>query len=195
MVNQELVEAFGKRIRQLRTDRGISQEELSFLTGFHRTYIGKILKAANQDLKSIYTVDNMDRLTKERRSWLMSRVSSKNTTPELIVRSLVHRLGFRFRLHYEKLPGKPDIAFPSRHKVIFVHGCFWHGHSRCQKGRLPKSNLELWRTKLGKNRRRDRSNVKAIKRVGWQVLIVWQCELKNLDRLKTRITDFLKNTN
>ncbi|MCE7962677.1 MAG: DNA mismatch endonuclease Vsr [Acidobacteria bacterium ACB1] len=133
----------------------------------------------------------MDRLSKERRSWLMSRVGSKNTTPELIVRSLVHRLGFRFRLHYRKLPGKPDLAFPGRKKVIFVHGCFWHGHKNCSKGRLPKSNIEVWDLKIARNRERDRAIQRAVKRIGWSVLVVWQCELRTVSKLETRLLRFL----
>lgn len=132
-----------------------------------------------------------DRLPVERRSWLMSRIGSKNTTPELAIRSLTHRLGYRFRLHYGKLPGKPDLAFPGKRKVIFVHGCFWHGHRGCSKGRLPKSNLNVWGPKIKKNRLRDRKNVEAIKSLGWDCLIVWQCELKETSLLVSKIDRFL----
>ena len=134
-----------------------------------------------------------DRLTKERRSRLMSMVRSKNTTPELKVRSLVHRLGYRFRLHYKKLPGKPDLAFPGRKKVIFVHGCFWHGHENCSKGRLPKSNLGVWKPKIVRNQQRDSENLGRITEAGWEVLIVWQCELKQLEELGRNLHRFLRN--
>jgi DNA mismatch endonuclease, patch repair protein len=136
-------------------------------------------------------VSRVDRLSKERRSKLMSRVRSTNTTPELKVRSLIHRLGYRFRLHDKKLPGKPDLAFPGRKKVIFVHGCFWHGHLGCTKGRLPKSNLATWRPKIARNRQRDEEQIKAIRALGWDALIVWQCELKDIEELISRITEFM----
>lgn len=121
----------------------------------------------------------------------MSRVRSKNTTPELKIRSLIHRLGFRFRLHYKKLPGKPDLAFPGKKKVIFVNGCFWHGHENCSKGNLPKSNLELWDSKIARNKERDAENAILIKNAEWKILIVWQCELKNFDVLTAKILSFL----
>lgn len=137
----------------------------------------------------------MDRLSKQRRSRLMSRIGSKNTTPELIVRSLIHRLGYRFRLHYKKLPGKPDLAFPGRRKIIFVHGCFWHGHENCPKGRLPKSNLDVWEPKILRNRERDIANSRELVSQGWEVLTIWQCELKNFESVKDRIVKYLgKNT-
>lgn len=137
----------------------------------------------------------MDRLSRERRSRLMRRVKSKNTTPEIKVRSIVHRLGFRFRIHYNKLPGKPDIAFPGRRKVIFVHGCFWHGHHNCSKGRLPKSNLSVWRPKIEKNRLRDSENVLSLAAAGWETLVVWQCQLSDVTALTSRITSFLNDPN
>lgn len=133
----------------------------------------------------------MDRLSKERRSEIMSRIRGKNTSPEMKVRSLLHRLGYRYRLHYDKLPGKPDLAFPTRKKVIFVHGCFWHGHEGCSKGRLPKSNLEYWEPKIARNKERDEENTEKIKSGGWRVLTVWQCELKNVEFLQGRLVDFL----
>lgn len=134
----------------------------------------------------------MDRLSKERRSYLMSRVRSKNTTPEIKVRSLIHRLGYRFRLHYKKLPGTPDLAFPKRKKVIFVHGCFWHGHEGCNKGRLPKSNLDVWETKIERNRERDKSHNVKIKSLGWHILVVWQCEIVRFEELVRKVQAFLE---
>lgn len=119
-----------------------------------------------------------DRLTQDRRSWLMSRIRSSDTRPEMIVRSALHALGFRYRLHRTDLPGTPDLVFPSRKKVLFVHGCFWHGH-RCRMGQAaPKTNVEFWADKIRKNVARDRRNVNALRRQGWGVAIVWECELK-----------------
>jgi len=184
MLDQVLIKEFGKRIRQLHTGRSLSQEQLAELTGFHRTYIGMIERGEYNKI--------VDTLTKEKRSWLMSRIGSKNTTPELIVRSLVHRLGFRFRLHYKRLPGKPDLAFPGRKKVIFVHGCFWHGHEGCTKGRLPRSNLREWQTKIFKNRVRDKENLLQLKEDGWDALVIWQCELKDIETLIKRILIFFR---
>ncbi|MGH6876881.1 MAG: very short patch repair endonuclease [Rhizomicrobium sp.] len=132
----------------------------------------------------------MDRLTKKRRSWLMSRVKGRNTTPEIAVRSMIHRLGYRFRLHRTDLPGKPDIVFGPRRKIVFVHGCFWHGH-RCGKGRLPKSNGRYWREKIETNRRRDGRHARTLARLGWKVLVVWQCQLKDPLAVRARIVDFL----
>lgn len=133
----------------------------------------------------------MDRLSPERRSWLMSRVRSKNTGPELILRSILHGLGYRFRLHGQQLPGKPDIVFSKRKKVIFVHGCFWHGHAECRFGRLPKSNVALWKSKIERNKVRDKKVVAALTAAGWTPMVVWQCELKELPTLEKRIASFL----
>jgi DNA mismatch endonuclease (patch repair protein) len=106
----------------------------------------------------------------------MSSVGTKNTGPELVLRRLLHRLGYRYRIHPKNLPGKPDIAFPSRRKVIFVHGCFWHGHN-CSKGRPPKSGGEYWGPKLLANKERDERRLNELAQLGWSSLIVWQCEL------------------
>jgi len=134
-----------------------------------------------------------DRLTSEQRSNLMRRVLGRNTTPELVVRRLVHGAGFRYRLHRKDLPGKPDLCFPVRRKAIFVHGCFWHGHG-CKIGRLPKSHLEFWRPKIARNRERDQSAAAALASLGWRVLTVWQCETKDLEALRQRIVEFLSST-
>jgi DNA mismatch endonuclease (patch repair protein) len=132
----------------------------------------------------------MDRLTQQRRSWLMSRVKGRDTTPEIAVRRMLHALGYRYRLHVKSLPGKPDIVFGPRKKVVFIHGCFWHGH-RCGKGRLPKSNTTFWTEKIATNKARDRRNVKGLKDLGWQILVIWQCQLKDPLAVRTRIVDFL----
>lgn len=134
----------------------------------------------------------MDRLTKQRRSEIMSRIRGKDTVPELKVRSLIHKLGYRFRLHSKTLPGKPDLVFAGRKKIIFVHGCFWHAHSGCPKGKPPKSNLDFWLKKLEKNRERDAQVRKKLRSKGWQVLTVWQCQLKDIESLIDRIVAFLE---
>jgi len=127
----------------------------------------------------------------EKRSWIMSRVREKNTSPELKVRSLIHRLGFRFRLHRKDLPGKPDLVFPSRKKVIFVNGCFWHGHDCARGNRLPKTNWEYWVEKIHRNIERDANHQSNLKALGWDVLVVWECEIKDTKELAKRIDDFL----
>lgn len=135
----------------------------------------------------------MDRFSKKRRSEIMQMIPVKNTAPEMLVRSIVHRLGYRYRLHYSKLPGKPDLAFPGRKRVIFVHGCFWHGHGICRKGQLPKTNLEYWQPKIKTNKERDERNIKEIVSRGWEVLVIWMCELKNknLAEATNKIVNFL----
>lgn len=133
----------------------------------------------------------MDKLSRAERSENMRRIRSRNMKPELIVRSLAHRLGYRFRLHRKDLPGKPDLVFPSRAKVVFVHGCFWHQHSGCIDSRLPKSNPEYWHPKLRGNVQRDAESVVALRKAGWRSLIVWECETKDESRLATQIKRFL----
>ncbi len=132
----------------------------------------------------------MDRLTPARRSWLMSRVKGSNTTPELIVRRMLHAAGYRYRLHRKDLPGKPDIVFGPRKKIVFIHGCFWHGH-RCPKGRLPKSNQAFWSSKIDTNKKRDRKRGRQLGALGWKVLVIWQCQLKDPLAVRKRIVDFL----
>lgn len=120
----------------------------------------------------------------------MAAVPSKDTSPELLVRRLAHALGYRFRLHARKLPGRPDLVFPKRRRVIFIHGCFWHGH-RCTKGRLPKSRLDYWGPKIEENRKRDRRTLAALRRDGWKALVVWQCQTRDLERLSRLVRTFL----
>jgi DNA mismatch endonuclease (patch repair protein) len=120
----------------------------------------------------------------------MAAVATRHTGAERAVRSLVHRLGYRYSLRRTDLPGKPDLAFVSRRKLVFVHGCFWHGHL-CRYGRLPKSNLGYWRPKIAANKTRDRAQAARLRRSGWAVLTVWQCQLKNRPRLAARIRRFL----
>ncbi len=127
----------------------------------------------------------------EKRSWIMSRVREKNTSPEIKVRSLIHRLGVRFRLHRKDLPGKPDLVFPSRKKIIFVHGCFWHGHD-CSRGkRKPKSNSDYWVEKIRRNSERDARHQSKLESLGWDFLVVWECETKDIEALAFRILSFL----
>jgi DNA mismatch endonuclease (patch repair protein) len=114
----------------------------------------------------------------------MRAIRSKDTVPEMVVRRLAHALGYRFRLHRPDLPGKPDIVFPGRRKVVFVHGCFWHGHD-CRRGDVhPKTNPDYWRTKIERNKARDAVNLSALEDAGWQVITVWECETKPVGRAK-----------
>jgi len=133
----------------------------------------------------------VDKLTPARRSWVMARIRGSDTGPELLVRSIVHRLGYRYRLHDRRLPGSPDLVFPARKRVIFVHGCFWHGHS-CRRGCLPSSNRGFWEEKIRRNKQRDRRVGRLLKRDDWEVLTVWQCQMKNPSKLEKRLTSFLE---
>lgn len=133
----------------------------------------------------------MDNLTPEERSERMSRIRNKDTKPELAVRSLVHGMGYRYRLHSHKLPGSPDMVFAGRKKVIFVHGCFWHYHRNCRQYRFPKTNVDFWKPKLEQNRRRDKKNLEELNKMGWNSLVIWECELKDMERLEERIRSFL----
>lgn len=135
----------------------------------------------------------MDTLTKEQRSERMSRVRGKDTAAELVVRRLVFGLGYRYRLHAGDLPGVPDLVFRSRRKVIFVHGCFWHRHrsSRCRLARVPKTRLDFWLSKLEGNRLRDIRNLRALRHSGWQVLVVWECQLRDLLAVRHRVEMFM----
>jgi DNA mismatch endonuclease (patch repair protein) len=135
-----------------------------------------------------------DNRTPESRSALMARIGGKNTVPEITVRRLLHGLGYRFRLHPKNLPGKPDIVFPSRRKVIFVHGCFWHAHG-CRIGRPPKSRLDYWLPKLEANRQRDQAKAAELQTMGWTVFTVWQCETKKIDALAGSLVAFLDGKN
>ena len=120
----------------------------------------------------------VDTLTKEKRSWNMSRITGRNTKPEILLRSLLHREGFRFRLHDKRLPGKPDIVLPRHCTVIFVNGCFWHRHNNCEYAYTPKSRQEFWLNKFQGTVQRDQEKQKMLADLGWQVLVVWECELK-----------------
>ena len=132
----------------------------------------------------------MDSLTPEQRSAQMAKVRSKDTKPEMFVRRLVHRMGYRYRLHRRSLPGKPDLVFGPRKKVIFVHGCFWHGHN-CSLGRIPKSRVDFWETKIRTNRSRDEANLARLEELGWKPLVIWECQLKKAEDLEIKIREFL----
>lgn len=119
----------------------------------------------------------VDSVSSARRSAMMSRVRSKDTGPEMLVRRMLHKAGYRYRLHVTTLPGKPDLVFVGRKKVIFIHGCFWHMHQGCTHGRIPKSRVEFWTEKLNRNRARDIRNLAELQRAGWDVLTIWECEL------------------
>lgn len=122
----------------------------------------------------------------------MRRIRSRDTTPELAVRSITHRLGFRFRLNRVDLPGKPDLVFPGRRKVIFVHGCFWHMHTHCREGRIPSSRVDYWGPKLQRNIERDIAVRRRLRVLGWKVLVVWECEVKNVVKITSKIGRFLQ---
>jgi DNA mismatch endonuclease (patch repair protein) len=126
-------------------------------------------------------------LVSARRSRNMARVRGKDTKPEMVVRRMLHALGYRFRLHRSDLPGCPDIVFPSRRKVIFVHGCFWHQHRGCPKAKLPKTRRLFWETKLSRNKIRDGLQIKELNANGWDVLVVWECQLTDLAVLTRRL--------
>ncbi|MGP1308875.1 MAG: very short patch repair endonuclease [Phycisphaerales bacterium] len=133
-----------------------------------------------------------DRLSTEYRSWNMSRIRGKDTKPELLVRSLIHRMGYRFRLHVAGLPGKPDVVLPRLRTVIFVHGCFWHRHAGCPKAYTPKSRTEFWQRKFDCNVERDQAAVDALSAMEWRVLTVWECELADISRLRRRLRAALR---
>lgn len=135
----------------------------------------------------------MDIWSKEKRSLVMSKIRSKDTKPEIILRSELHKLGYRFRIHKKDLPGKPDIVLPKYKTVIFVHGCFWHYHKNCQEGRIPNTNSKFWKEKLFKNIERDKNHQSSCKNLGWKVLIIWECEIeKKLDGVIQKIKKTIK---
>lgn len=128
-----------------------------------------------------------DIISKEKRSWNMSRIKGKNTKPELIVRSLLHKMGYRFRLHRKDLPGKPDIVLPKYKTVIFVHGCFWHRHKGCKYAYNPKSRVDFWGRKFKGNVERDHKHKLQLEKNGWKVIVIWECENRNQKKLMSSI--------
>jgi DNA mismatch endonuclease (patch repair protein) len=136
----------------------------------------------------------MDHLSKKERSINMSKIRSKNTLPEIRIRKALWKLGYRYRLHYKKLPGKPDIVIVREKIAIFVHGCFWHRHKNCIEASIPKSNSEYWETKINKNIERDKRNQKIIKKMGWKIVVIWECKItkdieKNILMIKKKLNN------
>lgn len=134
----------------------------------------------------------MDSLSPEKRSENMRRIRHKNTKPEMKIRSLLHRCGYRFRLHRKDLPGKPDIVLAKYKTVIFVNGCFWHRHKNCKYAYNPKTNVDFWEKKFEENVKRDQSNYAQLRQSGWQVIVIWECELRDIEALETRLKDTLQ---
>jgi DNA mismatch endonuclease (patch repair protein) len=134
----------------------------------------------------------MDRISRERRSWNMSRIRGRNTKPEITVRSVLHGLGLRFRLHHRDLPGKPDVVLPRRRIAVFVHGCFWHRHSGCPFAYNPKTNTAFWSRKFEGNTSRDLRDRRRLRKLGWHVVVVWECQATNRDALGQRLAKALK---
>jgi len=139
-----------------------------------------------------YTPLIVDTLTPPQRSRLMSRVRGRNTRPEMLVRRLLHSLGYRYRLHRSDLPGRPDLTFPGRKVVIFVHGCFWHRHAKCKKATTPASNRDYWLAKFRQNKMRDRRKQRELEKLGWRVVVVWECETADLKSLGERLCSELE---
>lgn len=137
----------------------------------------------------------MDRLSVAQRSAQMARVGSVNTRPEIVVRRMLHAMGFRFRLHRRDLPGTPDVVLPRYKTVVLINGCFWHGHDCVRGAREPRQNAEYWREKRRRNMERDKRNHKLLAEQGWQVIVVWECELRNMEALRRRLGDIRKNAN
>lgn len=133
----------------------------------------------------------MDTISESERSLLMSRIRSKNTKPELAVRSVLHRMGYRFRIHSRMLPGCPDIVLPRHRKIVLVHGCFWHGHN-CSIASTPKSRVEYWLPKLERTKMRDKENARELRRTGWHVLELWECEIRRGEGFIKRLARFMK---
>jgi len=136
----------------------------------------------------------VDIISEERRSWNMSRIRGKDTKPEIIVRSMLHRMGYRFRLHRKDLPGKPDIVLPKYNTVIFVHGCFWHRHEGCKYAYTPKSRVDFWNAKFDDTVARDERNREQLKEIGWNVVTIWECETKNISSIEEALSNLLSGT-
>lgn len=134
-----------------------------------------------------------DTLTRQERSERMSRIQGKGSASEMRLRRLIHGMGYRYRLHVRTLPGTPDLVFPSRKAVIFMHGCFWHRHQGCHLARMPKSRVAFWTEKLEANKRRDEVNTRRLKELGWRVLVIWECQMKekNLNEVSNVVRQFL----
>lgn len=134
-----------------------------------------------------------DKFSKEKRSQIMSRIKGKDTKPELLIRSLIHQSGYRYSLHKKDLPGNPDIVFTKRKKVIFIHGCFWHGHKNCRRGSRPATNKKFWDEKISKNITRDKRNYRKLAKLGWQKLVLWECQLIKVEDAYLKIIRFIED--
>jgi DNA mismatch endonuclease (patch repair protein) len=134
----------------------------------------------------------MDSLSPERRSWNMSRIKNRDTKPEILVRSLLHRMGYRFRLHRKDLPGKPDVVLPRHKTIILVHGCFWHQHKECRYAYTPKSRVDFWQKKFNQNVKRDQKVQTELLKLGWKVYVVWECETKKPELLVSKLQRILE---
>jgi DNA mismatch endonuclease (patch repair protein) len=139
-------------------------------------------------------INTLDIYSEQKRSEIMSHVKAANSKPEIIVRRLLHRLGYRFRLHRKDLPGKPDIVMPKYKIAIFVHGCFWHHHENCKKSKMPTSNIEFWHEKIMANVVRDKQCIQALGEVGWKVMVIWECEVSSPE-LPEHLETFLRDNN
>lgn len=135
--------------------------------------------------------NSMDRLSKEHRSWNMSQIRDRDTKPEKTVRSILHKLGYRFRLHRKNLPGRPDIVLPRFQTVIFVHGCYWHRHKGCKYVYAPKTRIEFWQRKFDENIARDKRTLESLRNQGWRVLVIWECQVTDKKSLANRLNRFL----
>ena len=136
----------------------------------------------------------MDKISRQARSRNMSAIRGSNTKPEIRVRSILHSMGFRFRLHQSDLPGKPDIVLKKHNTVIFVHGCFWHRHRNCRKSTVPKTNTETWIAKFRENQKRDALNEKKITELGWRLIKIWECETEDTNALRKRINECFRSS-
>lgn len=132
-----------------------------------------------------------DKVTPKIRSRIMSHIRSESTAPEVVLRRLVYGMGYRYRLHRSDLPGNPDLVFQGLKKIIFVHGCFWHQHTECKDGHLPKTNLQYWIPKLERNIQRDKKVVEELTEIGWDVMVIWECQLADRERLAIKLKKFL----
>jgi len=189
-----IVVLWGRNDRQLIEDLGLplcSSNEFISISPRNEDERQRLIEAGHLTAEAGFVTDS---LTTPGRSENMRRIRSANTLPEKTVRSIAHRLGFRFRLHVPDLPGKPDLVFPRLGRIIQVHGCFWHLHAKCREGRVPDSRRDYWERKLLRNVARDQKNAQRLRRLGWRVLTVWECETKNLDTLVSRIDRFLSGS-
>lgn len=132
-----------------------------------------------------------DKITREQRSRNMSHIRSSNTNPEIVVRKILHKLGYRFRIHRSDLPGKPDIVLPRYRTIIFVHGCFWHNHLGCKRAVLPKTNIDYWHPKIEKNKKRDSEHIRNLRSLGWNVYVIWECQTKDRLLLQNQLLEIL----